>query len=274
MTILHQNFTPSWAAELLVQRHFGDLGPEDVVVEPTCGDGRFLMAIPSHVQAYGVEIDPEIAGVAVKNSGRQVIVGDFRTVALPCRPTAVIGNPPFIAEIFDGILDRCFEELEYEGCAGFILPVYMFQTASRVVDYQRRWSIAQELIPRNLFERLSFPIMFARFMKQRRTVLSGFFLYDETHAIAGLPEEVRRLMVGNDSTAHCWRDVVGLALRSLGGRATLKEIYAAVENNRPTENPWWREKVRQIAGRHFTRIAPGEFSLGEEVEFRLQGQAA
>ncbi len=79
---------------------------------------------------------------------------------------------------------------------------------------------------------------------------------------------------GKDSTAHCWRDVVGLALRSLGGRATLKEIYAAVENNRPTENPWWREKVRQIAGRHFTRIAPGEFSLGEEVEFRLQGQAA
>jgi len=269
-----QHFTPTWAAELLVQRHFGDLDSHDVVIEPTCGDGRFLMAVPPHVSAYGVEINPVAADAARKNSGREVIVGDFRTVALPCRPTAIVGNPPFIADVIDGILDRCFEELEYEGRAGFILPVYMFQTASRVVDYQRRWSIRQELIPRNLFERLSFPILFANFMKQRRTVVSGLFLYAETHAIAGLREEVRRLMVGNGSTANCWRDVVELALRALGGRARLKEIYAAVEGNRPSENPWWREKVRQILQKNFLRVGPGEYSVGQEEEFRLVGKAA
>lgn len=37
---LHQYFTPTFAAELLVQRHFADLGSKDCVVEPSCGDGR------------------------------------------------------------------------------------------------------------------------------------------------------------------------------------------------------------------------------------------
>jgi hypothetical protein len=99
---LHQYFTPTWAAELLVQRHFADLGPKDCVAEPSCGDGRFLMAIP-----------PEVP---------------------PC-----------------------------------------------------------------------------------------------------------------------------------GGRATLAQLYACIEGNRPTANPWWREKVRQIAGKHFHRIGTGEYALTREA---------
>jgi adenine-specific DNA-methyltransferase len=74
---LNQFFTPSWAAELLVQRNFADLGPQDCVAEPSCGDGRFLMAIPPEVQAYGVEIDPAMAEEARRNSGRPVICDDF-----------------------------------------------------------------------------------------------------------------------------------------------------------------------------------------------------
>lgn len=261
---LCQHFTPSWAAELLVRRHFADLGGRDVVVEPTCGDGRFLMAIPQDVEAYGVEIDPVAAAEAVRNTGRQVIVGDFLTASLPKRPTAVIGNPPFSADTIDGIIDRCYHELDYGGRIGFLMPVYMFQTASRVVGYQRRWSISQEMVPRNLFERLSCPLMFATFTKARQTVISGLFLYAETDAVASLKKDIREIVLGNKSTANCWRDSVELALRALGGRARLEQLYAAIENNRPTENKWWREKVRQIAGMHFVRVAAGEYALNEQ----------
>jgi len=260
---LGQFFTPAWAAELLVRRHFPDLGPRDTVLEPSCGDGRFLMAIPPDVDAFGVEIDPRQAERAVANSGRQVVVGDFRTVELPRRPTVVIGNPPFDTEVFRGMLERCYDLLEYGGRAGFLLPVYMFQTSSVVMDYQRRWSLRQELLPRDLFEKLSCPIMWATFEKERRTVMSGLFLYAERAALADMHRDVRRLMVGNEATATCWRDVVRLALEACGGRATLQQLYTCIEGNRPSANPWWREKVRQIAGRHFVRLQVGEYALPE-----------
>lgn len=270
---LNQYFSPSWAAELIVRRHFPDLCANDVVAEPSCGDGRFLMAVPQHVDAFGVEIDPVQAAAAVSNTGREVIVGDFLTAKLPRRPTVFIGNPPFVSDLIDDFLARCYHELDYGGRIGFLLPVYYLQTASKVVDLNRRFSIAQELLPRNLFESMTKPIMFCRFTKERRTVLSGFFLYAETDAIAGLKNDIRALVLGNKSTANCWRDVVELALRALGGRAKLEHLYQAIENNRPTENPWWREKVRQICGMHFVRVAAGEYALDDQ-QLNLGGIAA
>ena len=53
---LDQYPTPAWVAECLVREHFADLSAVDVVVDPTCGPGRFLQAVPSHVSAFGVEI--------------------------------------------------------------------------------------------------------------------------------------------------------------------------------------------------------------------------
>lgn len=260
---LGQYFTPAWAAELLVRRHFGELTSRDTVLEPACGDGRFLMAIPGSVDAYGVEIDPDHALAARTNSGREVIIGDFLQVQLPRRPTAVIGNPPYQADLIDAFLSRCYELLEYDGRVGFLLPVYYLQTASKVMDLSRRYSIAQELLPRNLFEGLTKPIMWATFTKARRTSLSGFFLYAETHAIADVQRNLRALLLGNRSRASCWRDVVAAALEACGGRATLQQLYTCIEGNRPTTNPWWREKVRQVAGQHFHRVRPGEFELPE-----------
>lgn len=259
---LGQYFTPTWAAELLVRRHFADLRAGDTVLEPSCGDGRFLMAIPPSVDAYGVEIDPAMASAARHNSGREVIEADFLQVAVPRRPTAVIGNPPYQAELIDGFLDRCYDLLEYEGRIGFLLPVYYLQTASKVIDLGRRFSIAQELLPRNLFENMMKPIMWATFTKSRRTVLSGFFLYAETHALSGVHRDIRPILIGNASRASCWRDAVAAALEACGGRATLAQLYACIEGNRPTENPWWREQVRKVASKHFTRVQPGEFALG------------
>ncbi len=264
---LNQYFTPSWAAELLVRRHFSDLSAKDTVLEPSCGDGRFLMAIPRDVDAYGVEIDPMQADAAVRNTGREIIVGDFLTAKLPRKPTVILGNPPFVADMIDDFLTRCYHELEYGGRVGFLLPVYYLQRPSKVVDLNRRFSIAQELLPKNLFENMSKPLMFCRFTKERRTVLSGFFLYTETNAVmTGLKGNMRELVLGNKSTANCWRDVVELALRALGGRAKLEHLYQAIEKNRPTDNPWWREKVRQICGIHFVRVAAGEYALDTEIE--------
>lgn len=260
---LNQFFTPAWAAELLVCRHFSDLRPGDVVLEPSCGDGRFLMAVPGEVDAFGVEIDPVQAAAAQQNSGRQVIVGDFTTVELPQRPTAVIGNPPYKSDLIDAFLDRCYELLEYGGRVGFLLPAYYLQTASKVVDLSRRFSISQEMLPRNLFESLTKPLLWVNFVKERRTVLSGFFLYAETHALSDIHPEIRALLLGNQSRATCWRDAVRAALEACGGQATLQQLYACIERNRPTANPWWREKVRQVAGQHFHRVRPGEFSIRE-----------
>src|SRR5690606_9817554 len=154
-------FTPTWAAELLVAAHFPDLGPGDVVAEPTCGIGTFLKAIPRHVPAYGVEIDPDLAEQARRTTGRQVVAGDFTSVELPSRPTAVIGNPPFDLKVVDAILARCHDLLPENGKAGFILPAYAFQTASRLVEYRRKWSVRQEMIPRNLFRNMMKPLCFA-----------------------------------------------------------------------------------------------------------------
>lgn len=260
---LHQFFTPAWAAELLVARHFADLGPADVVWEPSCGDGRFLLALPADVEAFGTELDPYWAAEARALTGRAVVTGDFRTVELPRRPTAVIGNPPYEADLIDALLARCMDLLEYEQRVGLLLPVYYLQTASKVVDLSRRWSLAQELLPKNLFTDMSKPLMWATFTKARRTVLSGFFLYAETAALAGMHPDIRALFIGNESRPTCWRDAVHMALHACGGRATLSQLYACIEGNRPTENPWWREKVRQIAGKHFERIQPGEYALPE-----------
>ncbi len=89
---LGQYMTPRWVAEALVQRFFGDLTDRDVVLEPSCGRGAWLHAIPSETPAIGVEIDPELAAVARLDTGRRVIVGDFRDVDLDFEPSVITGN--------------------------------------------------------------------------------------------------------------------------------------------------------------------------------------
>ena len=221
------------------------------------------MAIPGEVRAYGVEIDPAAALQAIENSGREVVVGDFRFADLPERPTAIVGNPPFQADLVEDFMDRCHQLLEYGGKVGFILPVYLFQTANTLMRFHRRWSIAQELLPRNMFQGMSKPIMFASFTKERRVTLSGFFLYAETAALESLRPEFREMFCGNKSRAGVWKETVHRALSICGGRATLNQLYECIENSRPTETKFWREKIRQVAGRHFHRIDKGEYSLQE-----------
>lgn len=52
------------------------------------------------------------------------------------------------------------------------------------------------------------------------------------------------------ATGATWRSVITDALRNLGGKATLREIYAAVEGVEKVQtNPHWRAKVRQTLAR-------------------------
>ncbi|MTH95492.1 class I SAM-dependent methyltransferase [Roseibium sp. RKSG952] len=260
----HQWFTPVWAAKALVTAHFGDLTDEDIVVEPTCGSGNFLTALPKEISAFGVEVDAALADLARRNSGRMVLEGDFRTVELPSRPTAAIGNPPFNMDVFDGILDRCHDLMDRDGRAGFILPAYAFQTASRVASYARRWSLEQEMIPRNLFPGMSKPLCFAVFRKDGLGHLRGFALYRELHDVHSMPDYVA------DELNHCgsaWSVIVSRALEELGGSAALSEIYAAVEPRRPTGNSWWREKIRQTLSRssEFVKLDRGYWSINKDA---------
>lgn len=244
---LGQWMTPTWAAAELVQRHFSDLCERDYVLEPSCGRGAFLTAIPEHVRAVGVEIDPALADIARLASGRHVETGDFRTAALPAGITAVIGNPPFPMEIVQAFLERAHAILPKDGRVGFILPCSIFQTASTVVGLSKKWGMQQEMIPRNLFRGLQLPLCFALLTKGYGKSLVGFGLYQETHEVSGLDKRYRAILAAGERSV--WAAVVRAALEVLGGKASVQSVYAEIQGSRPTDNRFWQAKVRQTLQR-------------------------
>lgn len=255
---LSQYMTPFWAAAELVDRHFRNLTRDDLVLEPSCGSGAFLCAIPGSVPAVGVEIDPVLAEQARMTSGRQVITGDFRTVGLALKPTAVVGNPPFKMQVFDGMLRRCHELLPPGGRAGFLLPAYFLQTPTTVMGLSERWSIQTEMLPRTLFDRLSKPLCFVVFTKDRRRMMIGMALYSETAEVAELRRSVRDHLERSSGT---WRAAVEAVMRELGGEADLEEIYHRMHGRQPTENRWWKEKIRQVLQMYHTNVRAGRWKL-------------
>jgi len=260
---LGQYFTPSWAAEAIVEHYFPDLGAGGVAYEPACGDGSFLAAMPESVNAIGIEIDPMMAARARANSGRHVIVGDFLDVELTEKATAIIGNPPFQAALISKFLDRSWELLEEGGAAGFILPAYVLQTSSVVNRLNRKWTIEQELLPRNLFPRLKLPIVFTMFRKEQLRRLVGFFLYPEAADVALMRKECRRI-AEQSGKAETWRSVTRFALAALGGEADLDAIYRAVEPRRPSlANRSWEARIRNVLqlSPDFERVSQGRWRL-------------
>lgn len=256
---LGQYFTPDWAAEALLERYYPNLGSGDVVLEPSCGTGAFLKAIPTAAEAIGVEIDPTLARIARERSGRLVVVGDFLKAKLPARPTCVIGNPPFKSSLVHAFLDRAWDLLPDEGQAGFILPAFVLQTPSAVERLAARWEIVQEMLPRNLFPRLSRPCCFVRFTKGPRRGLIGFALYHEARAVQLLEQRYQTLL--RQSTGSVWETVTRMAMLRLGGTALLEHIYAEIEGHRPTTNQFWKAKVRQTLQRIGQRVGPGVWTV-------------
>lgn len=244
---LEQYMTPAWVAELVVEEFFPHLTNRDLVLEPSCGIGAFLKALPPGVPAFGIEIDPELAAIAARASSHPVICGDFLTTEITQQPTVVIGNPPFRIRTVRSFLDKAWNLLPQYGQCGFILPVEAFQHTHTVLDLQKQWSVEQQMIPRDLWGRmLRRSIVFARFTKDARRTLVGFALYNQCDGVKKLPKPMRQLLVRGEPRKTSWRSLVEFVLEQLGGRAPLCSIYQAIDPLRHTENRYWKEKVRQV----------------------------
>jgi adenine-specific DNA-methyltransferase len=256
-----QYMTPPWAAERLVELFFPHLSAQDVVLEPSCGKGAFLQAIPGHVPAYGVEIDPFEAQEAREFTGRKIVEGDFRTVKLPERPTVIIGNPPYKAELLGEFLERSKRLLKDGEQVGFLLSIHLLQTPSAVIRWNEDWSLSQHLVPRTLFPRAIRPLSFVVYTKdKRRQLVGGFSLFHESNDVQEMSREVQSLLRTMTSTP-VWRTTVGSALQELGGEAKVQDIYKVIEPKRPSGNPWWQEKIRQTLQLHFRRVSRGVWAL-------------
>jgi SAM-dependent methyltransferase len=87
-------FTPPAAAESLVRWVVRE--PGDRLLDPACGDGRFLAA---HRNSVGVECDVASVAAAIRRTRASMIhVADFFAWASQCRERfdCAAGNPPFI----------------------------------------------------------------------------------------------------------------------------------------------------------------------------------
>lgn len=86
--------------------------PSDRLIDPACGDGRFLGI---HANSVGVEQDPEASAVVHERSpGSLIHEGDFFTWATDTqeRFDCAVGNPPFIRyQRFTGNVRKAAREL-------------------------------------------------------------------------------------------------------------------------------------------------------------------
>ncbi len=253
---LSQWFTPFWVAEELVEDALSGMGNDVSVVEPSCGTGAFLTAIPEHLPAMGVDIDPLVMAAARKNSGREIILGDFRTVSLPRDYQVAIGNPPFEMEVINGFLDRAYRDLPDDGLIAMVLPAYAFQTPRQVTRWMDMYSIDVKVIPRNIFPGLSKPLVWAKYVKTPNRVFSGMMLFSEARDIEQMRPAIKEALVRPGT----WRSAVALALKSLGGEASVRSIYDAIAPERRSSEHW-RPKIRQTLQRGFISLGEGRWAL-------------
>lgn len=257
---LNQYFTPEWAAIEIVENFFPNLSEQDLVIEPSCGQGAFLKAIPSHVPAIGIEIDKGLAIEASHYSGRPVLNEDFISVQLSQEPSVIIGNPPFNIQIIEAFLKKSQQILLPHGKCGFILPSYSCQTPNRVLRWNEDWSLKQTMLPRELFPNAILPLIFLIFTKDKLKRMFGFALYHECCDVNKM-RSGRIWLIRNKSKHSCWRSLIQWSLQELGGEASLRDIYELIEPRRISTNRWWKAKVRQEVQRHCSRVAPSTWKL-------------
>jgi adenine-specific DNA-methyltransferase len=225
--------------EAIVERHYATWTWATCRAEPSCGDGRFLLALPERSRAIGVEIDPAPLAERARANHRpaHVICGDFLTADIPGRSRTSIGNPPFDARMIHGFLDRAHGLLEDGGSCGLLLPAYVLQTSSKVMAMNRQWSISQELMPRNIFPRLKLPLVFAMFRKDRARTLVGFFLYREARTCRRCRATCATRCSGPAREGSVWRARRAVIARSSAWAAPRATLDASTRRRAPQREP-------------------------------------
>lgn len=258
--VLHSQYlTPLWASEEIIDSL--NLSSIDKVLEPSCGDGSFLKAIPQEVEAIGVEIDPEMAELARQATGRHVITGDFLEVEIPMRPTLVVGNPPYKSQLVEDFLNKTYSLMDKGGRVAFLLSTHILQTPSTVARLMQGWGVDHCMVPRTLFNKAIRPLSFVTLTKGE-TFCRGLALYQQALFFNQLPPKAKT--VASNGQKSVWLRVVTWAMDQAGGEATLTQLYELVGQRRPTENKWWREKCRQILQKHFTPVSKGKWAKPKE----------
>lgn len=253
---LDQWFTPFWAAEQLVEDALRDLGQVSVV-EPACGTGAFLSAIPLSCPAVGVDIDPAVVPAATANSGREVLLGDFRTVDLTGRTVElVIGNPPFGIKTINGFIDRSYRLLPEGGRVAMIMPGHAFQTPSVVTRWMSRFAIDVNVIPRTLFPHISKTLLWVKYTKTGERRFYGMMLFAEQRDVEQMRPMIREAL----TRPGTWREAVRVALEALGGEASLSAIYDLITPERRVSRHW-RPKVRQVLQMNHRPVDRGRWAL-------------
>jgi hypothetical protein len=180
--------------------------------------------------------------------------------------TSVFGNPPFELGLVERLLARCAPVFAEGNACGLLLPAYFLQTSSTVVRLNTSWTVAAELIPRDLFNRpvqMVKPLIFALFTRDNAPRLVGLRGYRETKDTRELPEDGQKLLDGSfNGPRSVWREVLATVLSELGGEAPLSAIYRVVEGRRPSgTTKFWKEQIRKVAQTHFTRVAEGVYAM-------------
>lgn len=242
---LSQYMTPAWASSLIVNKFYPSLSENDFCVEPSCGQGSFLNAIPDNVPAIGIEVDPVLAQEARYLTGRVVHEADVLEFKFDRPVSHMIGNIPFHTKFLSDLLDKAKGEVVAGGTVGLILSCHMLQTSSNISLWSKDWSIDTHMMPRNIYPGLSKALCFSVFTKDKRQLFKGMALYLETEEINSLDREIKRIFV-EQGKGSVWGRVIESALISLGGKGSLKQVYEFVEGRRPTKNPAWKQQIRKV----------------------------
>jgi site-specific DNA-methyltransferase (adenine-specific) len=175
----------------------------------------------------------------------------------------IIGNPPWNVRDVTALLNRAHSLLPDEtGTCGLILPAHRLSYSGPVLELAKLWSIQQTLLPKSLFPRLSLPVVFAHFRKERVRTMVGFFLFEEADAIKGMQASIKTLLATGKQRVGLWRAVVEESLHAIGRRAQLSQIYAYVEGRRPRPIPTWRDTIRRVLQEGpFVRFPDGTWAL-------------
>jgi len=104
--------TPTWLVDLVVAEAVtapAHPGADVVVVDPACGDGRFLVAAARRVRdlggrpvVVGVDIDGSSAAAAahaLRGEDAVVVCGDALGHTWPRDVDVVVGNPPYLSQL-------------------------------------------------------------------------------------------------------------------------------------------------------------------------------